>query len=193
MIAQDLWHDIIGYVSLADLRDLSRASVIFDMIICQIGRRIYYDDNTKDGLAVPLTDGHKIIALDSGKKYLLFAENSSSYNVLGTTGKMKCKKIEYCSNVTGDFCRFYDPATDIGIFLNVDCTYIKKNCGPIDSLNNCKIGYGLLRDSCRIDINSRIVTNHILTCKEINRFEHTLRFEHFKILWSGDSWTHAKN
>lgn len=67
MIAHDLWADIIQYVPIDALRDLSKASPIFDQIICKTGLRIFYD-NYK-GHVIGLWD--RLIMLESGKKLLL--------------------------------------------------------------------------------------------------------------------------
>lgn len=55
-IVKDLWRDIIGYVPLADLRDLSRASPLFDEVICVLGIKVIYDNDSGRNGVINLND-----------------------------------------------------------------------------------------------------------------------------------------
>lgn len=75
IIVQDLWRDIVGYVPLADLRDLSRASPLFDVVICVLGIKVIYDNNfvaARNGVINLNAIGHRriddiiVIRFDTG-------------------------------------------------------------------------------------------------------------------------------
>ena len=67
-IAQDLFQTIVDYVPIDHLYDLSRASPIFDPLICKTGIKIMYYD-PKMGHGYVLGQDDRIINL-LGKKYL---------------------------------------------------------------------------------------------------------------------------
>lgn len=117
MIAQDLYQDIIKYIPIVDLRDLSRAHPIFDEVIYKMGFKIFYDDHNDPYWNI-LCDGHTIIVDELGKKHLLFSLDERFVHV--NSGNIICKEdIRYYVGPadTVGCAQFYDPK-------NCHCAYL---------------------------------------------------------------------
>lgn len=69
-ICPDLWYSILSYIPRSDLRDFSRASPIFQQMVCNVGIRMFYDD--RRSLVIDIAaDDIMIIVLSSGKKHVI--------------------------------------------------------------------------------------------------------------------------
>lgn len=118
-ICHDLIPLIVSYSSYDSLYDLSKASPIFDAVICNDNRKVFYDD----GQHFVLGEKHTIIQTDYGKKYLLIDHNGK-YNV---NGKHAIYKLDISwTNVRHRSGRtvLYDSKKDIIASVNFGVTQI---------------------------------------------------------------------
>lgn len=184
MIARDLWHDLIAYVPLVDLRDLSRASPLFDKVICSIGRRVFYGNK----YIVQLNDKHTVIVMHSGKKYVLLRDNFPFiFKIIGIDGSILGTYITYASKSYRHDIIYYDPTKDIAIFRGVHRTWIKKNCGPLNKYNFIVDFVNTITGGPNaVDLTNCIAMNHLLPTDNAGRI---IEVEHFKILFKDNKWT----
>lgn len=128
MIAQDLYRSIIEYLSIADLRDLSKASAVFDVEICNMGIKIFYADFGYGPCWHELCGIHTIIVDELGKKHLL-ADLGEHYEHVNTDNVVHKEDIRYYIGLDDSIgCgQFYDSKNDIGAFLGLTKTILCPN------------------------------------------------------------------
>lgn len=120
-ICADLIPNIVSYVPLADLRELSKASAIFDIEIYKRNLRILYHSNH---FLRQLHKGHKVIKL--GNRILFVLENNKWY--IGETLQGMFKEC-HISRVTENFDEFFDSGyfhldiDDMQVFRQYDECY----------------------------------------------------------------------
>ena len=153
MIAYDLYRSIIKYIPMAGLRDLSKASPIFDEMIYKMGIKIFYENQEEEDKVIvhKLTNDHVVILANSGKKHLLLD--------LGDCYEYNCNAVykeEICwvtgkDDVDVSNCfAFYSPKNCIYAYLRIDKTVLSmeicnsNRChgsiniviGPLNKFNN---------------------------------------------------------
>lgn len=168
MICSDLYRTIVEYVPLADLRLLSNASPIFDTIIKQVGRKIFY---YRDRLTDLTVDNYVIIESQFGQKCILKIMKDCyndiySGNIMFERTIIRKRSLDDQGRSNNDQKKdiskyavsLYDLRKDIKLNINGECTtVIFKPIAPVDVsdivnicpvTNICNVRY--------IDMNTKI-------------------------------------
>lgn len=193
-IAPDLYRNIIEYVPRTCLWDLSKASPIFDTVICSMGIRIFYDES----IYYDISFGNAIVIhmLRSGRKYVLFNLGCSWY-VPESNSTTNVKKIRWISpkDITDDYLydRHYDSKQKISVYTNGHTVYFIKDDVPYTRthINYRAAVYDRIKDGRMhyIDFDSKIaVTSRTAFMTKIIDYEHWV--ESFRVVYQDCCWTH---
>lgn len=200
MICQDLWPIIISYVSLEDLRCFSRASPLFDEIICEIRPNVFYDPHKCSILDM----SHVVIQTDYGKKYLLM--DHEKYYIIN--GKNIVKKLDIAWKPIGIKASkpiFYDVKKDILVSINLGITRIMvspphvhkhRQFVDIQPINNVEqIHY--INIECRTYKKDEFMResynnyNHVRDSTDPNGKPTIIFYGRFKVLYQNGRWLTA--
>lgn len=169
-IVRDLWSDIVQLVPLDALRDLSKASPLFDEVICKAGIRVFYD-----GLGARRTcpEGRDVvIQFVSGRKYLV------------DTNRVIMRQI----TVHNKFYDFdghldYDSDSLIGMLIRSNSIHVFNNFMNYDYYRIAQISKRIDEDVTYIDFDANVAVS-------IRSGYRSYAFEFFKILFKDGLWKH---
>lgn len=125
MICPDLYRTIVEFVPLANLRLLSDASPIFDTIIKQVGRKIFY---YRDRLTDLTVDNYVIIESQFGQKCILkimkdcYNDIYSGNIMFERTIVRKRSNNDQKKDISKHAVILYDPRKKVKLIINGNCT-----------------------------------------------------------------------
>lgn len=187
MIAHDLWRDIIKYIPLVDLQDLSKASPMFDEVIYQIGYKVFYQDHKVYDL-----NDRILIKLKSGKKCVLWYTNHyyKSYKVITEEERYVTRSGIRYDNRPNILDRiYYDVSKGIAICEGNHNTTIIKEYVPTGREHRARIVVDKCHDFRYINLD---------TCIVLYTWHHfggplDAAFEDFTVLFKDNKWQcHSK-
>lgn len=169
-IAHDLWPDIVRLVPLDALRNLSRASPLFDEVICKAGIRVFYDDL---GTYLLSPGGRDIvIQFVSGRKYLI---NTSRVIMLQIT--VHNKFYDFDGHLD------YDSDSLIGMLIRSNSIHVFNNFMNYDYYRIAQISKRIDEDVTYIDFDANVAVS---ICSGYRSYA----FEFFKVLFKDGLWKH---
>lgn len=165
-IAYDLWSNIISWSSADTLKDLSRASPLFDEVIFKSDLKAFHDDR---GCYI-LSPTDKVIRLYSGKKYRI--------NLCDTNNTSIPRNIRYERYYIPGYRLKYDNQSRVGILFNNDPILVFRDFINSDYYNIATVHKRISEDISYIDFKTKIAVS---CCKEYS----TYAYESFEILFDG--------
>lgn len=199
-IHPDLYRTIVEFVGPKHLRDLSRASPIFDQVICNMGLRVIYD-YTK----TVVLDDHHIVIRTTGGILRVLQKNGSMYK---STRKSKyhCSTIQFDGPVdySKKYCRTADNKIWLCIGQDEHTNVIMNTDVKYPDFDDAKLTVSFREVSHRfdyltIDIESEWIMSYSYDYSNIHEYNHGYEYDNnireynyvftkFKVIFKDGRW-----
>lgn len=183
-IAPDLFRGIVEYVAIVDLRDLSRASPIFDALICKVVPKIVYHGNSY----IVVKDADIVIKDSTGTINVL---QSTDYGYIGSNGyKYHIHNIVFEDHNDPDKKYVKDIYTGLYVHLSEDEITIYRGIPGINLYGEYDVSVFLdkmcyISFDVHIDMNTRYIMS---TFYDVVNNYHYIYIVSFKVIVANNKW-----